>query len=144
MKGREFLKINDGGGAKVRKLIGRGARIQKMLKTRGGREWVMPLRYCSGCLRYCTVVGLAVSVYGGLGTGTIGLYNKLCLLSQQAFGVSPAQFATSLFDSTAIALARRYGALVARGQLRQQRATYQMMLSRPRAGIRTRRRRQTE
>ena len=91
-----------------------------------------------------TVVGLAFSVYGGLGTGTIGLYNKLCLLSQQEFGVSPAQFATSLFDSTAIALAGRYGAIVAGGQLRQQRATYQMMLSRPRAGIRTRRRRQTE
>ena len=46
MKGREFLKINDGGGAKVRKLIARAARIQKMLKTEGGRELVMPLRYC--------------------------------------------------------------------------------------------------
>jgi len=83
-----------------------------------------------------TVVGLAFSVFGGLGTGTRALYNKLCLLSQQAFGVSPTQFTTSLFDSTAIALARRYGALVARGQLRQQRATCQMMLSRPRAWIR--------
>ena len=76
------------------------------------------------------VEGMAWSVYGGMGRGAHRVLGKLCVLSQEACGLSPAQYTSSLYDSIAVAVARRVGAIISEGTIRQQHATCRMALAR--------------
>jgi hypothetical protein len=78
------------------------------------------------------VEGMAWSVYGGMGKGALRVLGKLCALSQEAYGLSPALFTSSLYDSLAVAVARRVGAIISEGSIRQQHATCRMAFARRR------------
>ena len=79
------------------------------------------------------VVGLAFDIFGGMSAGSRHLLGRLCMLSQQAvMSISPSEFASRLYGSIAIALARRVGALIQQqqGATLQERATTRMGLAR--------------
>jgi hypothetical protein len=77
------------------------------------------------------VVGMAFNVFGGMGPGAHRILTKLATLSQEAYGISPSQFATHLFDAVAIAVVRRVGSMIAEGLVRQHQATCRMRMARP-------------
>jgi len=76
-------------------------------------------------------VGMAFSVFGGMGPGAHRILTKLATLSQEAYGISPSLFSTHLFDAVAIAIVRRVGGLIAEGIVRQHQATSRMRMARP-------------
>jgi hypothetical protein len=82
------------------------------------------------------VVGMAFSVFGGMGPGAHRILTKLATLSQEAYGISPTQFTCNLFDAVAIAIVKRVGNLVAEGTFRQERATDRMRMARQSRRIR--------
>jgi hypothetical protein len=77
------------------------------------------------------VVGLAFDVFGAMGEGAKELLDRLCLISLETPLVSPADFTRDLFDSIAITLARRVGALVKEGRDRLIRQSMTSPISKP-------------
>ena len=66
-----------------------------------------------------------------MGPGAYRILTKLATLSQEAYGISPSQFASHLFNAVAIAVVKRVGSLFAEGVIRQHRATSRMRIARP-------------